>query len=70
MIHEVKRFKDSLIKRALLLQPILQHLEVDGLCFPDDYAISRRLIVVSLVVKVDFNRLHFVIAVGGPVSGC
>ena len=55
VVHEVKRFKDSLVERALLLQPVLQHLKVDGLCFSDDYAIGRRLLIVNLVVKVDFN---------------
>jgi hypothetical protein len=31
VVHEVKRFKNSLIKRALLLQPVLQYPEIDGL---------------------------------------
>ena len=31
VVHKVKRFKNSLVKRALLLQPVLQHLEIDGL---------------------------------------
>lgn len=31
VVQEVKRFKNSLVKRALLLQPVLQHLEIDGL---------------------------------------